>query len=220
MKISPNKSPANNSTAPLSPRPVRVARVAPGSLDPWGLTNPHNGQMGGPGCRQGPRPPCGPLGVNPLSFPQFCPQHVNKTAHISVHMNVDRNTDRVFEVIWTARRCQDFSPRRRPFGWIPCRATWASLESAIPGLVGGPTLEKSAPARPPAPGGQFVEVTFLLERGVRRGQFLKMSARLRRAKIYYIYYFYRFSKNFDRDPTAERWCDVYAVTTFFQICQN
>ena len=29
-----------------------------------------------------------------------------------------------------------------------------------------------------------------------------------------------FQKNFDRDPTAERWCDVYAVTTFFQICQN
>ena len=84
----------------------------------------------------------------------------------------------------------------------------------------GPTLKKSAPVRPPAPGGQNAQAGFALERGVRRGQFLKMSARLRRAKIYYIYYFYRFSKNFDRDPTAERGRDVYAVTTFFQICQN
>jgi hypothetical protein len=87
----------------------------------------------------------------------------------------------------------------------------------------GPTLKKSAPVRPPAPGGQNAQAGFALERGVRRGQFLKMSARLRRAKIPYNILFYkknRFSKNFDRDPTAERWCDVYAVTTFFQICQN
>ena len=177
----------------------------------------------------GRRRPCGPLGMNPLSCPQFSPQHVNKSAHISVIIYDDRNKDRVHDVIRTNTeksaigRCQDFSPRRLRFRWIPCWATWASLESAIPGRVGGPTLEKSAPVRPPAPGGQIVQLTFLLERGVRRGQFLKMSARLRRAKIPYNILFYkknRFSKNFDRDPTAERWCDVYAVTTFFQICQN
>ena len=41
------------------------------------------------------------LGINPLAFQQFSPQHVNKTVHNSVHMNVDSYMDRVYAVIWT-----------------------------------------------------------------------------------------------------------------------
>ena len=49
----------------------------------WGNT-PRRRPAAAPWGRQLPRRPCGPLGINPMSFQQFSPQLVNKSVHISV----------------------------------------------------------------------------------------------------------------------------------------
>ena len=84
-----------------------------------------------------------------------------------------------------------------------------------------PIGEKKAGLTPSAPWETKIAIYFFAQKGGQEGSFCDFErAPAARENTLYIYYFYRFSKNFDRDPTAERWCDVYAVTTFFQICQN
>ena len=176
--------------------------------DPWGVPFSHNGV---PRCPQGPR-----WGTELWTDLVV---HITSKS-LPIFLSTFMWTEIWTEFIFRARSGRRTFSRGAFSGGQMCRP--ASLKRARSGGKKWPRSAKKKPVWPPLlPGSQKFPYTFLLKRGVKRGHFAILSARLRRAKIpYYIYHFYRFSENFDRDPTAERWCDVYAVTTFFQKREN
>ena len=169
MKMEKKKGPANNSTAPLPPRLVRVARVAPGSLRPKRPLGPpqipqwHSVIPSGPSDRVGP-------GTPPLTLPPCM------GAELWAELWRTSGRD------WLAGHF----PRGAFSGGQMCRP--ASLKRARSGGKKWPRSAKKKRGWPPLlPGRQKFPYTFLLKRGVKRGHFAILSARLRRAKRHTIY---------------------------------